>query len=503
MPPDSSSSGPSSSPHGVPPRLRDVLLASGLVDAKRLADVERELRSDGRGLAEAADLRAWDKAVADACVEKRLLTRFQARELLAGRRRFTLGNYRVLDEIGQGGMGQVFKAEHTLMGRIVAVKVLPLSKSTPRAEAAFQREIRMLARFDHENIVRALDAGYDGNVHYLVTEYVSGADLRRHVARHGPLDQWQAAAVITQAARGLAYAHARGVIHRDVKPGNILVTRDGRAKVLDLGLAGSLFDPESMGTGRRVGTPGYMAPEQILSSRKVGPMADIYGLGCTLYFAVTGQPPFPGDTREDKERRQQAGPPPAVLTLAPHVDTNFAVLIEAMMRPSPRERIGTASEVIDALRPWFSGATVPLPGKGSGRTPRSQENSSTAFPVAGSGLSGSEFVSGSDAHAGADTLQDAAEADDTLIGRWPVSPLHRPSSHAFGTAGGVARRAAKACLLAAPLSIVAGFAAALARFVLPNWGPSPGWAAVMVFFLLAGGAFAVAPPGNADHTPRS
>jgi serine/threonine protein kinase len=503
MPPDSPSSGLAASQHGVPPRLRDVLLASGLVAGERLDEVERELRSDARGLPEAGDIRAWDKAVAAACVEKRLLTRFQARELLAGRRRFTLGNYRVLDEIGQGGMGQVFKAEHMLMGRIVAIKVLPLSKSTPRAEAAFQREIRMLARFDHENIVRALDAGYDGNVHYLVTEYVSGADLRRHVARHGPLDQWQAAAVITQAARGLAYAHDRGVIHRDIKPGNILVTRDGRAKVLDLGLAGSLFDPESMGTGRRVGTPGYMAPEQILSSRKVGPVADIYGLGCTLYFAVTGQPPFPGETREEKERRQQAGNPPAILALAPDLEQDFAALIEAMMRPSPRERIATANEVIERLRPWFSGATVPLPGKGSGRQPRTRESSTTISPAAGSGLSGSEFVSGSEAHAGADTLQDAAETDDTFVGRWPGSSPHGPPGDSFGTVAGVARRAAKACLLALPLSVVAGFAAGVARFVFPNWGPSPGWAAVMVFFMLAGGAFAVAPLGNGGHGPRS
>lgn len=503
MQPDLPSSGLTSPQHGAPPRLREVLLASGLLDDERLDEVERELRSGPRAGLEATDFREWDKAVAEGCVERRLITRFQARELLAGRRRFTLGNYRVLDEIGRGGMGQVFKAEHVLMGRIVAVKVLPLAKSTPRTEAAFQREIRMLARFDHENVVRALDAGYDGSVHYLVTEYVPGPDLRRQVAKHGPLDQSQAAAVIAQAARGLAYAHERGVIHRDVKPGNILVTREGRAKVLDLGLAGFLSDPESMGTGSRVGTPGYMAPEQIRSSRKVGPPADIYGLGCTLYFAVTGQPPFPGDSREEKERRQQAGTPPALRALAPHIETEFAALVDAMMRPSPHERIATADEVIARLGPWLSDTLVPLPGKASNRKPRA---SAAVLPGTGtvSGLSGSEFVSGSEAQAAAETLQDATEADDTSIGRWPISPSERSGRprRPRGTLAGLAGRTVKACLIAAPFSAIAGLASAGVRTVVPNWGLSPGVAVVAVFLLLAGAAFALVPAGTTGRKPR-
>ena len=169
-----------------------------------------------------------------------LLNAWQAKQLLDGRTKFTLGPYRIIDSIGQGGMGQVFKAEHPLMGRIVAVKVLPRDKSTPEAIANFTREIQALAKLDHASLVRALDAGHDGNVHYLVTEYVPGTDLRKLVRRDGPLGMETAAHIISQVAEGLQHAHRQGLIHRDVKPGNVLVTPEGEAKLSDLGLAGPI-----------------------------------------------------------------------------------------------------------------------------------------------------------------------------------------------------------------------------------------------------------------------
>src|SRR4029079_4180797 len=162
--------------------------------------------------------------------------------LKAGRSKFSLGPYQVIDSIGQGGMGQVFKAEHTMMKRTVAVKVLPRQKSTPLAIASFTREIRAQAQLDHATLVRAFDAGHDGNVHYLVTEYVPGIDLRKFVRARGRLTMREAATIISQAALGLSHAHSRGLIHRDVKPGNILVTNHGQTKVSDLGLAGFLGD---------------------------------------------------------------------------------------------------------------------------------------------------------------------------------------------------------------------------------------------------------------------
>jgi serine/threonine protein kinase len=290
-------------------RFRDTALASGLVTAEDLDAADRAARGRGAG---SGDADALDAAIAEVLVDQGRLTPFQTREILAGRTRFRLGQYTVLDEIGKGGMGQVFKAEHALMGRVVAVKVLPRAKATPESEAAFRREMRILGRLDHENLVRAFDAGYDAMVYYLVTELVPGIDLRRHVGRRGPLDERSAASVISQVARGLAFAHEQRLVHRDVKPGNIIVQDDGRVKLLDLGLAGSMLEEEALRLGRVVGTMDYIAPEQIRAADDVGPAADVYSLGCTLYFAVTGRVPFPGGDRREKMQRHLGEPPTPV-----------------------------------------------------------------------------------------------------------------------------------------------------------------------------------------------
>jgi serine/threonine protein kinase len=314
--------------------------------------------------------------------------------MLAGRRKLTLGQYRILDVLGQGGMGQVFRAEHAMMGREVAVKVLPRAKSTPDTEAAFRREIRMLGRLDHPNLVRALDAGHDGKVYYLVTELVDGVDLRKQVLKYGTLDEVAAAAVVSQVARGLAYAHTEGLVHRDVKPGNILVTPAGRAKLLDVGLAGSVLESESTRLGRVVGTMDYMAPEQIRSPDTVGPAADVYGLGCTLYFVLAGQVPFPGGTRQDKARRQLTETPAPIQKFAPGVSDAFCRVVEAMMDKDPVQRIGTADAVIEWLRPWTPDAPVPM-----GRRARVKSSRTSASPSNRASSPGSE--EGSDERGGA------------------------------------------------------------------------------------------------------
>jgi len=345
------------------PRFRETALASTLVDEAQIAAAEASLTGVlDRFAAAPAD---WDQAVADRLVQDKILTPFQAREMLAGRKRFRLGQYTVLDEVARGGMGQVFRAEHAMMGREVAVKVLPRAKSTPESEAAFRREMRMLGRLDHENLVRAYDAGYDAMVYYLVTELVPGLDLKRQVQKHGPLDEATAASVISQAARGLAYAHEQGLVHRDVKPGNLLVMPDGRVKVLDLGLAGSQIEEESSRLGRVVGTMDYIAPEQIRMPDDVGPSADIYALGCTLYYAVTGQVPFPGGTRREKMQRHLSAAPTPVAELAPHLSGEFSRVIEAMMAKNPAERIKSATDVVDRLRGWAPAAPAAMPRKGA------------------------------------------------------------------------------------------------------------------------------------------
>ena len=168
------------------------------------------------------------------------MNRWQVEQLKAGKTKFTLGPYRIFDSIGKGGMGDVFKGEHTMLGRIEAVKVLPKHKTTPDSIVRFHREIRAQAQLDHPNLVRLTFAGQDGAAWFFVTEYVPGIDLRKLVRRRGKLSMTEAATIISQTAEGLAYAHERDLVHRDIKPGNILVTPDGRTKVIDLGLAAFL-----------------------------------------------------------------------------------------------------------------------------------------------------------------------------------------------------------------------------------------------------------------------
>ncbi len=348
-------------------------MASELVTAADLAAAAGEVR---KRLAHASATDTEDDILAAVLVDQGVLTRFQADQLLAGKRKLTLGQYRILDAVGQGGMGQVFQAKHLLMGRIVAVKVLPRARSNPQTEAAFRREIQHIASLDHRNLVYALDAGHDGKVYFLVTELVDGIDLRRQVLRYGPLNEVAAASVVAQAARGLAHAHARGFIHRDVKPGNLLVREDGLCKVSDLGLAGSVLDPESMKPGRVVGTMDYMAPEQIRRPDLVTPAADMYGLGCTLFFALSGRVPFPGGTRDEKRRRQLEETPVPIRSLAPSVSEEFAAVVEKMMAKDVDKRYQTAEEVLEAVHPWLTGSLVPM-----SRVKRSRQREASPPPL--------------------------------------------------------------------------------------------------------------------------
>lgn len=292
--------------------------------------------------------------VADKLVELGRLNAWQARQLLDGRTKFNLGPFWIIDWIGQGGMGQVFKAEDRQLGGLVAVKVLPRSKSTPEAIAYFEREIRALAQLDHPNLVRAIDHGHEGNVYYLVTEYVPGNDLRKLIRRQGPMDMATAARVISQVALGLEHAHQQGLIHRDVKPGNVLVTPDTHAKLSDLGLAGSVYEDPANDPrfGKIVGTADYLSPDQIKRPTDPRPAWDIYSLGCTFYYAVTGKVPFPGGTVADKARAHCELAPLDPRRLNSGLDADFVDVIADMMAKDPAERIQSASEVVVRLAPW-------------------------------------------------------------------------------------------------------------------------------------------------------
>ena len=296
-----------------------------------------------------------DEQLAEYLVELGHLNRWQAEQLRQGRTKFTLGSYRIVDAIGHGGMGWVFKGEHELLGRVEAIKVLPKSQMNPTSKASFLREIRAQAQLDHPNLVRLSYADTDGETYFLVTEFIPGSDLRRLVRYHGPLTQQKAAILTSQAASALAHAHARGMIHRDVKPGNILITPAGHAKLTDLGLAFFSEDqPEFSQTKPKhiVGTADFLAPEIIVNPSEVRTISDIYSLGCTLYYAVTGKVPFPGGDTADKLRRQLEEMPIAPQRLNSELDGEFVDLIAAMMQKRPEERIPTAEEVVSALKPW-------------------------------------------------------------------------------------------------------------------------------------------------------
>lgn len=286
-------------------------------------------------------------------VESEVLTRYQGSQLRSGRTKLTLGPYLITEWLGQGGMGQVFVGVHKVMGRRCAIKVLPLSKSTEESRDSFLREIQLQGALDCPYLVRAFDAGCDGSVHYLVTEYVPGTDLRQLVKNHGPLSMQAAASIIAQAAAGLAYAHDSGLIHRDVKPANILVTPDGHAKVSDVGLAawthGLQDDPRA---GKIVGTADYLSPEQIKTPDAVGPVADIYSLGCTLYYACTGKVPYPGGDSRSKCQRHLQQMPFHPRKFAPSLSNEFVETIGDMMEKDASKRIASAHEVVQRLSIW-------------------------------------------------------------------------------------------------------------------------------------------------------
>jgi serine/threonine protein kinase len=333
--------------------FRTCVLNSGLVTPAELDQAIVALWTERSGGKATTQVEISQEELAERLVSLGKLTDYQAKQMLAGLSKLKLGQYRILEPIGHGGMGEVFKAEHEFMGRIVAVKVLPLGKATPAATASFIHEIRSQARLQHVNLVQAYDAGRDGNVYYLVTEYVNAADLRKYVRQNGVLSMKTAATIITQAAKGLGHAHEQGLIHRDVKPGNLLVTPDGITKVSDLGLSAWLNDTEpDPRAGKIVGTADYLSPEQILTPRQVTPATDIYSLGCTLYYAVTGKVPFTGGGSRDKTRRHLEDMPLHPRRLNAELSDPFVDVIAAMMDKNVAQRIQNTTEVIRRLGPW-------------------------------------------------------------------------------------------------------------------------------------------------------
>ncbi len=286
-------------------------------------------------------------------VQSKQLTKFQAQEIYAGRAKsLTLGNYTILDRIGAGGMGQVFKAEHRRMKRVVAVKTLPKAfLKDAAAVARFQREVEAVAKLHHPNIVAAFDADEADGVNFLVMEYVEGSDLSALVKKCGPLSVAKAVNYILQAARGLDYAHRHGVIHRDIKPANLLLDSEETIKVLDMGLArfdsaSDATQAELTGSGAVMGTVDYMAPEQALSAKHADARADVYSLGCSLYYLLTGKAAYDGDSMMAKLLAHREQPTPS---LGPEVPEEVQGVFQKMVAKKFEDRYQSMSEVVAAL----------------------------------------------------------------------------------------------------------------------------------------------------------
>ncbi len=295
------------------------------------------------------------KELARELIRKKMLTEYQAQELYQGKgKALVLGNYVIQEKIGAGGMGQVFKAQHRRMKRIVAVKLLPTAlMKDPAVVARFEREVTAAARLNHPNIVTAFDADKVNDAHFLVMECVEGSDLAALVKKNGPFPVEQAVNYILQAARGLEAAHAEGIVHRDIKPANLLLDKKGTVKILDMGLARIGGDApgqaELTNTGTVMGTVDYMAPEQALNTKTADARADIYSLGCSLYYLLTGKATYDGDTLMAKLLAHRDQPIPSIREVRPEVPEQVEAVFRKMVAKHIDHRYQTASELIADL----------------------------------------------------------------------------------------------------------------------------------------------------------
>jgi response regulator RpfG family c-di-GMP phosphodiesterase/serine/threonine protein kinase len=306
-----------------------------------------------------------DKKALEQLVKNGLLTRYQAGRIEAGTTfGLVLGSYRVLERIGAGGMAVVFKAEHMDLRHHVAIKVLPpTTKEESALETRFFAEMRIVARLRHPNIVPATDAGRaiseDGNtiLRYLVMDYVSGQDLQEVVREPGPMSPARACAVAYQIACALAETHKYRLVHRDVKPSNVMLTGEDQAKLLDFGLTRH-FGHRMTVPGTILGTIDYMAPEQARDASTVDIRADIFGLGATLYWCLTGQVPFPfdGNPVEALNRRLNA-PSPSIRSINAELPAELDAVVGRMMAQRPDDRYPEPAAVLEALLPFVKPGT--------------------------------------------------------------------------------------------------------------------------------------------------
>ena len=332
----------------------DYVERSELVEAGTL----QTALDDFRG-AHGGELPSDSDILANFLIDRKLLTSWHVEKLMDKKYRgFALGKYRMLRLIGSGGMSTVYLAQHKLLNIQRAIKVLP--KKRVKDSSYLQRfhlEAQATSQLDHPNIVRCYDVDNEGDTHYIVMEFIEGKDLNTIVKQEGALPLELACNYMAQSAEGLAHAHGKGLIHRDVKPANLLVDTKGIVKILDLGLA--LFSDNERASltvehnENVLGTADYLAPEQAVNSHKVDHKVDIYGLGCSLYFVLTGHPPFPEGTLAQRIAKHQSQMPEDIRKIRPECPRDLADICMKMMQKRPEKRYANMGEVADALEAWL------------------------------------------------------------------------------------------------------------------------------------------------------
>jgi serine/threonine-protein kinase len=355
---------------------------SGIVSESGFHEIKELLVSD-------PDLQE-SSMLAERLVEQGQLTEFQARRLMVGKSTgLVFGRYVLLDRVGYGSMGRVFKARHRLMDRVVALKVVsPTYASSLHSVSRFLREMKIVGMLDHPNVVRAFDADQQDNYPYIVMEYLEGEDLEKVLRRRGMLHPDEVVEYMAQAAWGLAHSHEKGVVHRDIKPTNLFLTTDGAIKVLDLGLgafvgvANEAVKPLDTDEGFVVGTTDYMSPEQV-SGQPVDARTDLFSLGCTMYRLITGKYAFPGTNKIDRLARRLDEPHVPVTEVRQNLPAPLVAVLDRMLALRPEDRYTSAVEAGEALETMIPGSSRRERGMMSGRAakpPRPPSSASSSEP---------------------------------------------------------------------------------------------------------------------------
>ncbi|RLS55467.1 MAG: serine/threonine protein kinase, partial [Planctomycetota bacterium] len=334
-----------------------VLKRSSLLSEEQLNALLEKFRAANGNTSEG-------KPFAEFLVRQKILTVWQAEKLLQGKHKgFFLGRYRLLSLLGKGGMSSVYLAEHTVMKRRCALKVLPAKRVSDASYLGrFHREAQAVASLDHPNIVRAYDVDMttDGGVdiHFLSMEFVQGKSLLEIVQAHGPVSAREAAEYVRQSARGLEHAHHAGLVHRDIKPGNLLLSPEGIIKVLDLGLARFFNEEEGSLTVEHdekvLGTADYISPEQAIDSHTVDHRTDIYSLGCTLYFLLSGHPPYNTGALHQRLIAHQTKPVPPLPPERTDIPESLVAIMHKMMAKKVEDRYASAAQVAETLAAWLA-----------------------------------------------------------------------------------------------------------------------------------------------------